>query len=256
MRTYLDLVERVLANGEHRTDRTGVGTISLFGEQIRFDLREGFPLVTTKKVNFSSVVKELLWFLRGETNTKTLGCKIWDEWADGDGNLGPIYGQQWRAWGGCDQITYTLEQIKRNPYSRRHIVSAWNVSDIPDMALPPCHVMFQFYVGRGGYLDLQLYQRSADLALGVPFNIASYALLLSMFANECRLTARHFVHTFGDVHAYMNHVDGLRDQLTRTPQRRPIVTIPVGKRVLDIVESDIHLTDYYPYPPIKFEVAV
>lgn len=262
MKPYLDLLRNVLDYGEVRTDRTGVGTISCFGAQTRYDLREGFPLVTTKRVNFDSVVKELLWFLRGETNTKTLGCGIWDAWADERGELGPIYGKQWRSWGydfnigtGTDQIAETLERIKTDPMSRRHIVSAWNLDEIPEMALPPCHVMFQFYVSTDGYLDLQLYQRSADLALGVPFNIASYALLLSMFANECKLRPRYFIHTIGDAHIYLNHVEGVREQLSRTPKLKPSLMLD-RRPVLEMTLSDIRLDYYDPHPAIRFYIAV
>lgn len=284
VKPYHNLLSRVLIEGERREDRTGVGTISLFGTQTKYNLTNGFPLVTTKKVPFSSVVKELLWFLRGETNVKTLGCGIWDKWARPDGDLGPIYSAQWRGWKigeyyqnyrgedvypeRVDQISQVIHSIKTDPYSRRHIVSAWNVADIPDMALPPCHVMFQFYVSTqrssahipapdgARYLDLQLYQRSADLAVGVPFNIASYALLLSMVANECGLTPRYFIHTIGDAHIYKNHIAGIEEQLTREPKERPRLILPPGKSVLEIVESDIVLEGYDPHPGIKFEVAV
>ena len=213
MRPYLDLLRTVLKDGERRTDRTGTGTISLFGAQTRYDLREGFPLVTTKKVLFPAVVRELLWFLRGSTNINDdlhAHTPIWDAWADENGELGPIYGYQWRNWGGTgiDQITDAIETIKRDPTSRRIIVSAWNVADLPRMKLPPCHAFFQFYVA-GDFLDVQLYQRSADLALGVPFNIASYALLLEMVAKETHKKARHLVHTLGDAHIYLNHVEGV-----------------------------------------------
>src|SRR5690606_26288047 len=235
MRAYLDLLRTVLEQGERRTDRTGTGTISMFGAQTRYDVREGFPLITTKKVLFRAVVRELLWFLRGSTNIHddlTQHTPIWDAWADENGELGPIYGYQWRRWGGrhpekegVDQIRAALDAIKNDPRARRIIVSAWNVADLPKVARPPCHLMFQLYVGEGGRLDCQLYQRSADLALGVPFNIASYALLTTMMAQECGLTPGYFVHTFGDVHIYQNHVDGLREQLTRDPLPLPKLRI-------------------------------
>jgi len=259
MRPYLDLVRQVLDHGEAKSDRTG--TLSLFGLQTRYDLRDGFPLVTTKKVLFDSVVRELLWFLRGATNIRDgLDCGIWDAWADADGNLGPIYGRQWRAWGatdtspGVDQLTQAIDLIKHHPDSRRILVSAWNVSDLPKMALPPCHAFFQFYVA-AGHLDCQLYQRSADLALGVPFNIASYALLTMMIAQEGGLTPRYFIHTLGDAHVYQNHVGGLRRQLTRTPHPLPRVVL-APKPALDLTFDDIRLEDYRHHPFIKFPVAV
>ncbi len=259
MNPYLSLIKRVLENGEVRTDRTGTGTISVFGEQVRYDLRDGFPLLTTKKVLFSAVVRELIWFLKGSTNINeglTEHTPIWDAWADENGELGPIYGHQWRNWGGTgiDQIKTVLEQIKTNPQSRRIIVNAWNVGDVPKMALPPCHTMFQFYVA-GNHLDLQLYQRSADLALGVPFNIASYALLLMMVAGECDLTPRYFIHTMGDAHIYQNHLEGLKNQLTRDPLPLPKVTI-AKKPVLEIEYEDIVLENYEHHPFIRFKVAV
>lgn len=278
MQAYLDLLRRVLAEGELRKDRTGTGTLSLFGLQTRYDLREGFPLVTTKKVLFDSVKKELLWFLRGETNIKTLGCGIWDAWAREDGGLGPIYGFQWRHWGaqlgpegegsrGIDQIARVVDQIRRDPSSRRLIVSAWNVGDLDQMALMPCHALFQFYVGhdpatgRPSRLDLQLYQRSADLAVGVPFNIASYALLLMMVAEATGLTPGVFVHTLGDGHIYLNHVDGVRTQLEREPYpppsvkllRTPDLSAP-GR--MDLGPEDIALEGYRHHPFIKFPIAV
>jgi thymidylate synthase len=264
VRPYLDLVRTILERGERRADRTGVGTRSIFGMQARYDLREGFPLVTTKKVLFAAVVRELVWFLRGATNVRdglTQHTPIWDAWADEQGELGPIYGHQWRSWGsqgggqGIDQISQVIEQIKRDPSSRRLIVSAWNVADLPKMALPPCHALFQFYVS-GRRLDCQLYQRSADMALGVPFNIASYALLTHMIANECGLEAGWFIHTFGDAHVYENHVEGLRRQLERTPLPLPRLVLPAGKKTLEIGFEDVQLEGYQHHPFIKFEVAV
>jgi thymidylate synthase len=259
MRAYLDLVQQVLEHGERRTDRTGVGTLSLFGAQTRYDLRQGFPLLTTKKVLFSAVVRELLWFLRGSTNIRdglTQHTPIWDAWADADGELGPIYGYQWRNWGGqgIDQIANAIETIRRDPGSRRNIVSAWNVADLPKMKLPPCHAFFQFYA-QGSFLDCQLYQRSADLALGVPFNLASYALLLSMIAQECGLVPRYFIHTFGDAHIYLNHVEGLRTQLAREPRPLPHLQL-AAKPTLEMAFEDISIKNYDPHPFIKFEVAV
>jgi thymidylate synthase len=263
MRPYLDLLRHVLAHGERRTDRTGTGTISMFGAQTRYDLRDGFPLVTTKKLLFAGVVRELLWFLRGSTNVNddlTQHTPIWDAWADARGELGPIYGHQWRHWGargnegGIDQISEAIATIKRDPTSRRIIVSAWNVTDLADMKLPPCHALFQFYV-QAGHLDCQLYQRSADLALGVPFNIASYALLMAMIAMECRLTPRYFIHTLGDAHIYLNHVEGVRIQLDREPFPPPRLVL-ADKPVLAQRYDDIALEDYRHHPFIKFAVAV
>lgn len=269
MKTYLSLVQQILEDGEDKADRTGTGTRSIFGCQSRYDLREGFPLLTTKKVIFRSVVKELLWFIRGETNINNgLDCGIWDEWADEEGNLGPIYGYQWRHWTGykqdpetggfsaypIDQLKNVIQMIKEKPDSRRLIVSAWNVADIEKMALPPCHTFFQFNVANG-FLDLQLYQRSADIALGVPFNIASYALLLMMVAQECNLTARYFVHTLGDAHIYHNHFEGLKEQLTRTPGALPRVTI-AKKPFFELTFEDIELHDYVHQAFIKFPIAV
>ena len=256
MRPYLDLLRHVLEAGERRTDRTGTGTISLFGAQSRYDLRQGFPLVTTKKVLFPAVVRELLWFLRGSTNIHDdlhQHTPIWDAWADAKGELGPIYGYQWRNWGG-DQITQAIETIKRDPTSRRIIVSAWNVADIPKMKLPPCHAFFQFYV-QNEWLDCQLYQRSADLALGVPFNIASYALLMSMIAQECALKPRFFVHTLGDAHIYLNHVEGVKIQLEREPHPLPTLVM-AHKPTLEMTFEDISLDGYLHHPFIKFPVAV
>lgn len=267
MQQYLELCEHILLNGEHRQDRTGTGTLSVFGHQTRYDLSGGkIPLLTTKKVNFKAVVAELLWFLSGSTNVKDLDSKIWDSWVlDDHGNLGPIYSWQWRSWGkveslpyeGIDQITNVIESIKNNPYSRRHIVSAWNVADLPLMALPPCHLLFQFYVHTNGALDCQLYQRSADVAIGVPFNIASYGLLTHMIANECGLHAGTLVHTIGDAHIYVNHIDGVTEQLKRPPKpEKPTVVLTAGKPVLEMTKEDIALENYNPHPAIKFEIAV
>jgi thymidylate synthase len=265
VRPYLDLVRHVLADGERRTDRTGVGTLSVFGAQTRYDLRDGFPIVTTKKVLFPAVVRELVWFLRGSTNVNDdlkQHTPIWDAWADADGELGPIYGHQWRHWGadpahgnpGIDQISDAIALIKKDPQSRRIIVSAWNVADIPKMKLPPCHAFFQMYVS-GDWLDLQLYQRSADLALGVPFNIASYALLQAMIAQETGKRPRFFVHTLGDAHVYLNHVEGLKIQLERAPLPLPRLVL-ADKRVLDMRFEDVALEGYQHHPFIKFPVAV
>ncbi|MGE0867047.1 MAG: thymidylate synthase [Kofleriaceae bacterium] len=269
MRPYLDLLRSVLEHGERRTDRTGTGTISMFGTQTRYDLRDGFPLVTTKKVLFPAVVRELLWFLRGSTNIHddlTQHTPIWDAWADPDGELGPIYGYQWRSWTGAggepiDQIADAIQTIKRDPMSRRIIVSAWNVADLPKMKLPPCHALFQFYVQTDGasgpprWLDCQLYQRSADLALGVPFNIASYAVLMSMIAQECGLTPRYFVHTLGDAHIYLNHVEGVKIQLSREPHPLPRLVL-ANKPTLEMTFEDISLEGYQHHAFIKFPVAV
>ena len=259
MRPYLDLLRHVLEHGDRRSDRTGVGTLSIFGAQTRYDLREGFPLVTTKKVLFPAVVWELLWFLRGSTNIHDdlhAHTPIWDAWADERGGLGPIYGAQWRSWGGrgIDQIQRAIDTIKTDPGSRRIIVSAWNVEDLPKMRLPPCHAFFQFYV-QGNSLDCQLYQRSADLALGVPFNIASYALLLSMIASECKLAPRHFIHTLGDAHIYLNHVEGVKQQLEREPLPLPRLVL-ADKPTLQMTFDDIQLASYQHHPFIKFPVAV
>jgi thymidylate synthase len=259
MRPYLDLLRHVLEHGERRTDRTGTGTLSVFGAQTRYDLRAGFPLVTTKKVLFPAVVRELVWFLRGSTNINddlTQHTPIWDAWADPDGGLGPIYGAQWRSWGGrgIDQIQQAIDTIKRDPTSRRIIVSAWNVADIPKMKLPPCHALFQFYVN-DGHLDCQLYQRSADLALGIPFNIASYALLTSMIAQECGLAPRHFIHTLGDAHIYLNHVEGVKIQLAREPFPLPKLVL-AQKPTLEMTYDDVRLEGYQHHAFIKFPVAV
>lgn len=259
MQQYLDLVRQVLAEGEQRSDRTGTGTISLFGTQSRYDLRRGFPLLTTKKVLFPAVVRELLWFLRGSTNIHddlTQHTPIWDAWADEQGELGPIYGFQWRNWGGTgiDQIARALDLIHTDPSSRRIVVSAWNVSDLERMRLPPCHLLFQLYVA-GDRLDCQLYQRSADLALGVPFNIASYGLLLTIMAQQCDLVPGYFVHTIGDAHVYLNHVAGLRAQLAREPY--PLPRLEVAHKPLDELRfEDVRLLDYRHHPFIKFEIAV
>ncbi|MCX8229990.1 MAG: thymidylate synthase [Planctomycetota bacterium] len=260
MKQYLDLIRDVLEHGERREDRTGTGTFSVFGTQTRYDLRQGFPLLTTKKVLFSAVVRELLWFLRGSTNIHedlTQHTPIWDAWADEDGNLGPIYGHQWRNWGntGIDQIQGAIELLKTDPTSRRNIVSAWNVADLPKMKLPPCHAFFQFYATNDGALDLQLYQRSADLALGVPFNIASYALLLAMVAQEVGMTPRNFVHTIGDAHVYQNHLEGLEKQLSRMPKELPQLKL-AAKPLDEMTFEDIELVNYQHDPFIRFEVAV
>ena len=264
MREYLGLLERVLAEGARKSDRTGTGTLSVFGHQTRFDLASGFPLVTTKKVHVRSVVAELLWFLRGETNVAWLrehGVTIWDEWADADGELGPIYGYQWRSWpapggGHIDQLAAVVEQLRSDPHSRRHVVSAWNVADIPRMALAPCHTMFQFYVA-DDRLSCQLYQRSADVFLGVPFNIASYSLLTHMVAQVTGLAVGDFVHTLGDAHLYLNHLDQAREQLTREPRGLPELELDPACRELDAFDLDsIKVTGYDPHPPIKAPIAV
>ncbi|MEP7375091.1 MAG: thymidylate synthase [Chitinophagaceae bacterium] len=264
MRQYLDLLQHILDNGVHKTDRTGTGTQSCFGYQVRFDLQKGFPLVTTKKVHLKSIVYELLWFLKGETNIAYLkehGVKIWDEWADSNGDLGPVYGKQWRSWEGkdgkvVDQVTELIQQIKKNPDSRRLIISAWNVADLPEMALMPCHNMFQFYVANGR-LSCQLYQRSADVFLGVPFNIASYALLTMMIAQVCDLEPGEFVHTFGDVHIYSNHMEQVNLQLTRQPFPLPTMKLnPAVKDIFAFQFEDFTLENYQAHPSIKAPVAV
>jgi thymidylate synthase len=264
MQNYLDLLQHILDNGTDKTDRTGTGPRSVFGYQLRYDLSKGFPLVTTKKVHVKSIIYELLWFLKGDTNIKYLkdnGVSIWDEWADENGNLGPVYGEQWRSWQGAngktiDQITEVINQIKNNPDSRRLIVSAWNVSEIPNMALAPCHTMFQFYVA-DGKLSLQLYQRSADVFLGVPFNIASYALLLMMVAQVCDLKVGDFVHSFGDVHIYNNHFEQVQKQLSRTPKYLPTMKLnPEIKDIFDFDFDDFTLDNYAPDPGIKAPVAI
>ncbi len=264
MRNYLDLMQHVLSNGTQKSDRTGTGTLSVFGAQLRFDLNAGFPLLTTKKVHLKSILHELLWFLKGETNTRYLkenGVSIWDEWADAKGDLGPVYGYQWRSWPApdgrhIDQISQVLEQIRKNPDSRRMIVSAWNVADLDKMALMPCHAFFQFYVA-GGRLSCQLYQRSADIFLGVPFNIASYAALTMMIAQVSGLKLGDFVHTFGDTHLYMNHLEQAREQLSRQPRKLPTMRLnPAVKNLFDFKYEDFTLENYDPHPAIKAPVAV
>ncbi len=264
MKQYLDLLDHVLKNGTHKDDRTGTGTLSVFGYQMRFNLAEGFPLLTTKKMHLRSIIHELLWFLKGDTNVNYLHenkVKIWDEWADEHGNLGPVYGHQWRSWdtpngGSIDQISQVLETIRTNPDSRRMLVSAWNVGEIDKMALPPCHILFQFYVA-DGKLSCQLYQRSADIFLGVPFNIASYALLTQMMAQVTGLQPGDFVHTFGDAHLYLNHLDQTRLQLTRTPKSLPAMCInPEVKDIFGFRYEDFTLEGYDPDAHIKAEVAV
>lgn len=264
MQAYLDLVKHILENGTDKSDRTGTGTRSVFGYQMRFDLKEGFPMVTTKKLHLRSIIHELLWFLKGETNIKYLkdnGVSIWDEWADENGELGPVYGKQWRSWTGADgkthdQIIDLIQQIKKNPDSRRLIVNAWNVAELPKMALMPCHTLFQFYVA-DGKLSCQLYQRSADVFLGVPFNIASYALLTMMVAQICDLELGDFVHTFGDVHLYNNHFEQARLQLSRTPFPLPTMKInPEVKDIFGFTFEDFTLEGYQSHPAIKAPVAV
>ena len=264
MQQYLNLLQHILENGAKKTDRTGTGTISCFGYQMRFDLQEGFPLVTTKKLHLKSIIHELLWFLKGQTNIAYLkenGVRIWDEWADENGELGPVYGKQWRSWEGAggetiDQVTDVINQIKRNPDSRRLIVSAWNVADLPKMALMPCHVLFQFYVAEGK-LSCQLYQRSADVFLGVPFNIASYSLLTMMIAQVCDLEPGEFIHTFGDVHIYNNHLEQVNLQLSRKPFPLPIMKLnPEVKNIFDFRFEDFTLENYQFHPAIKAPVAV
>ena len=264
MKQYLDLVKHVLANGVEKSDRTGTGTKSVFGYQMRFNLADGFPLLTTKKVHLKSIIYELLWFLKGDTNVHYLqenGVRIWNEWADENGDLGHIYGYQWRSWpdyegGHIDQIAQAIDQITNTPASRRIIVSAWNVAEVPHMALPPCHSFFQFYVA-DGKLSLQLYQRSGDIFLGVPFNIASYALLLMMVAQVTGLEPGEYIHTLGDAHIYTNHFDQVHEQLTRTPRKLPKMVInPDVKSIFDFKYEDFHLEGYDPYPAIKGVVAV
>jgi thymidylate synthase len=264
MQAYLDLLQHIIDRGAVKTDRTGTGTTSCFGYQLRFDLSKGFPLVTTKKAHMKSIIYELLWFLRGETNIRYLkehGVSIWDEWANAEGELGPVYGKQWRSWEGAngktiDQISQVIDQIRRTPDSRRLIVSAWNVADLPDMALMPCHALFQFYVA-DGKLSCQLYQRSADVFLGVPFNIASYALLTLMVAQVCGLEPGEFIHTFGDVHLYNNHLEQARLQLTRKPFPLPVMKLnPAVKDIFGFHFEDFTLENYQSHPGIKAPVAV
>ncbi len=264
MEQYHDLMRRILETGTRKSDRTGTGTLSIFGAQLRFDLAEGFPLVTTKKLHLKSIVHELLWFLKGDTNVAYLhenGVTIWDEWADANGDLGPVYGHQWRSWptpdgGHVDQIAQVVQDIRRNPDSRRLMVSAWNPADIPRMALAPCHALFQFYVA-DGRLSCQLYQRSADVFLGVPFNIASYALLTLMVAQVCDLGPGDFVHTFGDAHLYLNHLDQAREQLSRTPRPLPVMKLnPDVNDIFGFRYEDFALVGYDPHPHIKAPVAV
>jgi thymidylate synthase len=264
MQQYLDLMRHVQTHGHQKSDRTGTGTVSVFGYQMRFDLSQGFPLVTTKKCHLKSIIHELLWFLQGSTNIKYLkdnGVSIWDEWADGNGNLGPVYGYQWRSWPTpdgrhIDQISQVVEQIRNNPDSRRLIVSAWNVADVDKMKLPPCHAFFQFYVA-DGKLSCQLYQRSADIFLGVPFNIASYALLTMMVAQVTGLKPGDFVHTLGDAHLYLNHLEQTREQLSRQPRVLPVMKInPAVKSIFDFKYEDFSLEGYDPHPAIRAPVAV
>jgi thymidylate synthase len=260
---YLDLLDDVLTNGTDKSDRTGTGTRSVFGRQMRFDLSEGFPVLTTKKLHLKSIIGELLWFLRGDSNVRWLqerGITIWDEWVDENGDLGPVYGYQWRSWptpdgGHVDQVAKVIESIRTNPDSRRHIVSAWNVADVDDMALPPCHTMFQFYVA-DGKLSCQLYQRSADIFLGVPFNIASYALLTMMVAQVCDLEPGDFVHTLGDAHLYSNHFEQAQLQLTRKPLPLPHMKIASGRQIDEFELGDFELVGYESYPSIKAPIAV
>ena len=264
MKSYLELLDYVMTNGTDRSDRTGTGTLSVFGAQLRFSLNPTFPLLTTKKLHLRSIIYELLWFLRGDTNIKYLSdhkVSIWDEWADEEGNLGRVYGAQWTDWTNSqgeslNQIAQVVESLKNDPNSRRHIVCAWNPGEINQMALPPCHALFQFYVANGK-LSCQLYQRSADLFLGVPFNIASYALLTQMIAKVCNLEAHEFVHTFGDLHLYKNHLDQAKEQLSRTPRTQPTMHInPEVKNLNDFVYEDFSLEDYDPYPTIKAPISV
>jgi len=264
MKQYLELLDHVLKNGQMKSDRTGTGTISVFGYQMRFDLRNGFPLLTTKKLHLRSIIHELLWFLQGATNVSYLhqnNVTIWDEWADADGNLGHIYGYQWRSWpkpdgGHVDQISQVIESIKTNPDSRRHIVSAWNVGELDKMALPPCHLMFQFYVANGE-LSCHMYQRSCDIFLGVPFNIASYALLTLMMAQVTGLKPGEFIHTLGDAHIYLNHMDQVKLQLSREPYPSPVMRLnPAKSSIFDFVFDDFELSGYQCHPHIKGDIAV
>lgn len=264
MKQYLELLDHVLKTGAKKEDRTGTGTISTFGYQMRFNLQDGFPLLTTKKLHLKSILYELLWFLNGDTNTKYLkdhGVSIWDEWADKDGNLGNIYGYQWRSWPApdgksIDQISQIIDSIKNNPDSRRHIVSAWNVADLKNMALPPCHILFQFYVA-DGKLSCQLYQRSADIFIGVPFNIASYAILLKMVAQATGLEAYEFIHTLGDAHIYLNHIEQVKLQLSREPRKLPILKMnPEKKDIFSFEFDDFKLENYDPHPHIRGAISV
>lgn len=264
MKQYLDLLEHILEKGAKKHDRTGTGTLSIFGYQMRFDLAQGFPALTTKKLHLRSIIYELLWFLKGDTNIKYLkdnGVTIWDEWADAEGNLGPVYGYQWRSWPTADgrhidQITNLINQIKKNPDSRRLIVNAWNVGEVEKMKLPPCHVLFQFYVSEGK-LSCQLYQRSADVFLGVPFNIASYALLTLMIAQVCDLQPGEFIHTFGDAHLYLNHIEQAKLQLTRDTRKLPTMVLnPLVKDIFSFEYADFKLEGYDPHPTIKAPIAV
>ena len=264
MRQYLDLLSQIVDHGVEKSDRTGTGTRSLFGYQMRFDLGQRFPLLTTKKLHTRSIFHELLWFLSGDTNIRYLkehGVRIWDEWADDAGELGPVYGFQWRSWptadgGSIDQISQVIDRIRTDPDSRRHIVSAWNVAQVDDMALPPCHLLFQFYVAEGR-LSCQLYQRSADVFLGVPFNIASYALLTRMMAQVCDLEPGEFIHTFGDAHLYSNHLEQAREQLSREPRQTPVLRLnPAVKSIFDFRYEDFSIEDYHPHPHIKAPIAV
>ncbi|HEU4855277.1 MAG TPA: thymidylate synthase [Nitrosospira sp.] len=264
MRQYLDLMQHVLEHGQKKSDRTGTGTLSVFGYQMRFDLSEGFPQLTTKKLHLKSIIYELLWFLKGDTNIKYLkknGVSIWDEWADENGDLGPIYGRQWRSWpdgkgGHIDQIRQVVEQIRKTPDSRRMLVSSWNVGELQEMKLAPCHALFQFYVA-DNRLSCQLYQRSADIFLGVPFNIASYALLTLMLAQSCDLRAGEFIHTFGDAHLYLNHLEQAREQLGRLPKKLPMMRLnPAIRDVFDFRYEDFNLEGYDPHPSIKAPIAV
>ena len=264
MKQYLELLDHVLKNGTRKTDRTGTGTISVFGYQMRFDLENGFPLMTTKKLHLKSILHELLWFISGETNIKYLtdnGVRIWNEWADADGNLGPVYGSQWRSWPAADgrkidQLSGVIEALRKSPDSRRHLVSAWNVGEIEKMALPPCHILFQFYVA-GGRLSCQLYQRSCDIFLGVPFNIASYSLLTMMVAQVTGYRPGEFIHTLGDAHIYLNHVEQVKLQLTREPYKLPRITINRDvKEITGFRYDDFTLSDYQAHPHIKGEISV
>lgn len=264
MKQYLDLLDHVLKNGCEKSDRTGTGTISVFGYQMRFNLEEGFPLLTTKKLHLKSIIHELLWFISGDTNTRYLnenGVKIWDEWADEDGNLGPVYGYQWRSWPASDgrkidQLENVIRSVKASPDSRRHIVSAWNVGELDRMALPPCHILFQFYVSNGK-LSCQLYQRSADIFIGVPFNIASYALLTMMVAQVCGLKPGDFIHTLGDAHIYLNHIEQVKLQLTRKPLKLPVMKITADiKDISDFRYEHFTLLNYESHPHIKGDIAV